>query len=309
MPRAGLGARRRRARVDRARAVGLLDARRLPELGHRPGLQALAPGQEARAQRSPRCSGSRCARSSSAQAPWAKHMLDRSFELFDRWTERRPRAAARERVRRARRSTTTSPRRCSTAARVQANAAQAALFGLGEDAGRGAAAAVRLRPRRRPPRRHHARVQHGDRGRHARRVPVRRHRARAAVRPRAGRRGRRRRAPAGVVRGRRAQRRRDRRTPPSARSRRPTRRRCGCSRPRAAPPSNPQPYPNRPYAGAFETLRVRGAAARGGIEIRTTHTLQGRLHRDRVARDRRERQADRGRCSRAGATAPRSRRS
>ena len=38
--------------------------------------------------------------------------------------------------------------------------------------------------------------------------------------------------------------------------------------------SNPQNYPNRPYAGAFETLRVQGATARGGIEIRTTHTFK-----------------------------------
>ena len=39
----------RHARVDHARRLRLLDARRLHELGLRPGLQALAPGQEARA--------------------------------------------------------------------------------------------------------------------------------------------------------------------------------------------------------------------------------------------------------------------
>ena len=49
MPALDSAPRRGRPRVVRARAVRLLDARRLPELGHRPGLQALAPGQEARA--------------------------------------------------------------------------------------------------------------------------------------------------------------------------------------------------------------------------------------------------------------------
>jgi hypothetical protein len=34
---------------------------------------------------------------------------------------------------------------------------------------------------------------------------------------------------------------------------------------------NPNPYPKRPYAGAFETIRVRGTAKAKGISIQTTH--------------------------------------
>ena len=34
---------------------------------------------------------------------------------------------------------------------------------------------------------------------------------------------------------------------------------------------NPNPYPRLPYAGAFETLRVRGTARANGISIQTTH--------------------------------------
>ena len=209
----------------------------------------------------------------SEQSPWAKHMLDRSFELFDRWTERRrglPPANAFD----VPAIDDNESSALLTAARVQANAAQAALFGLGEMQGERGAAAVRLRPRRRPPRGHHARLQHRDRGRHARRVPVRRDRARAAVRPRAGRRGRRRRAPAGLVRRRRARRRGRSPTPRSARWRRPTTQPLRLLEAPRGATANPQNYPNRPYAGAFETLRVQGSSTRGGIEIRTTHTFK-----------------------------------
>ena len=131
--------------------------------------------------------------------PWAKHMLDRSFELFDRWTERAQGPPGGELLRRA----VDRRQRVLGRARRRARAGQRRP---GRDprarrqALRGAAAAVRLRPRRRPARGDHAGLQHGDRRRQPRRVPVRRRRAGAAVRRPAGRRGRRRRAPAGVLR-------------------------------------------------------------------------------------------------------------
>ena len=100
-------------------------------------------------------------------AAWAKHMLDRSFELFDRWMER-DRGGPPPTRSRCPRSTTTRARRCSPPRGSQANAAQAALYGLGQMSSERAAAAVRLRPGRRPARGHHARLQHGDRrGQHA----------------------------------------------------------------------------------------------------------------------------------------------
>jgi hypothetical protein len=37
---------------------------------------------------------------------------------------------------------------------------------------------------------------------------------------------------------------------------------------------NPQPYPRHAYAGAFQTLRVRGTARAGGISIQTTHRFE-----------------------------------
>ena len=208
-------------------------------------------------------------------SPWAKHMLDRSFELFDRWTERRTRRCRRRTRSTCRRSTTTSPRALLAAARVQANAAQAALLGARRAAAlRGAAAAVRLRPRRRPPRRHHARLQHGDRRRQrAARSPTAASSWRGcstADQDVAGGVGGRPPASFGVVvRSRRDDR---RRLPARARAVDDAPLRL-LEAPRGAT-ANPQSYPNRPYAGAFETLRVQGSSTRGGIGIRTTHTFK-----------------------------------
>ena len=161
-----------------------------------------------------------------------------------------------------RRSTTTSPRPCSPPRGCRPTPPRPRCSGSAPSAG-GAAAAVRLRPRRGPARRHHPRLQHGDRRRQPRRLPVRRRRAGAAVRRPAGRRGRRRRAPAGVLRGRRAQRARARSSPrPSAPT--ATTRRCSCSRRR-------KDSRIRPTAGSFSTLRARGKTSRSGIDITTTH--------------------------------------
>ncbi|WP_270042896.1 hypothetical protein [Solirubrobacter ginsenosidimutans] len=38
--------------------------------------------------------------------------------------------------------------------------------------------------------------------------------------------------------------------------------------------NNPQPFPHRPYAGAFKMLRVRGTARANGIAIQTTHRFE-----------------------------------
>ena len=282
----------RRARVDRARAVGLLDARRLPELGHRPRLQALAPGQEARAQpvgaaRDRDVPGavarSRRGPSTCSTAPSSSSTAGRS-------------AAAGCRPR--------TPSTCPaiddnessallTAARVQANAAQAALFGLGEMQGEEPPPLYAYDP---------------DVGRLAVTTPAYNTAIVAVTRGAfpyggielarlfdreqdvAGGVGGRPPASFGVVVRRR---RGDRARLPAragAVGREPLRL---LEAPRGAT-ANPSPIRNRPYAGAFETLRVQGTSTRGGIEIRTTHTFKADLHRDRVARDRREGQAGRG---------------
>ena len=170
--------------VDRARAGRLLDARRLHELGLRPRLQALAPGQEAR-----------------AHAAGADRDRVRAVAAAGRTLGRAGRStcstAASSSTTAPRSATAASPTRCSStstpsrrsaasarlaAARMQANAARAVEAGLGRRSAARAAGAVRLRPRHRPPGGHDARVQHRDRRRQPARVPVRRDRPRAAVR-------------------------------------------------------------------------------------------------------------------------------
>ena len=74
-------------------------------------------------------------------------------------------------------------------------------------------------------------------------------------------------------------------TPPSARSRRPATTPLRLLEAPRGATANPQPYPKRPYAGAFETLRVQGATARGGIAIQHHAPFKADLHRDRVAGD------------------------
>jgi hypothetical protein len=65
---------------------------------------------------------------------WAKHMLDRSFELFDRWVER-DRGLPPANAFAVPSIDANEGSQVLAAARVQANAAQAALYGLGKVAG------------------------------------------------------------------------------------------------------------------------------------------------------------------------------
>ena len=208
----------------------------------------------------------------SEQSPWAKHMLDRSFELFDRWTERGrglPPANAFD----VPAIDGNESSALLTAARVQANAAQAALFGLGE-----------LKSEQAPP----LYAYDPDVGRLAVTTPAYNTAIVAVTRgafPYGGielaRLFDREQDVAGGVGGR----------PPASfgvvvrdgsgivhasqralapSDEQPLRL---LEAPRGAT-ANPQNYPNRPYAGAFETLRVQGSSLRGGIEIRTTHTFK-----------------------------------
>ena len=146
---------------------GLLDARGLPELGHRARLQALAPGQEARALPG-RAAGDRA-------LPGAAPPHGALGEAHARPLVRALRPLGCSATAACRRANAfsvpsiddnESSRSVLAAARVQANAAQAALLGLGRMRGERAAAAVRLRPRHRPARDHHARLQHRDRRGH-----------------------------------------------------------------------------------------------------------------------------------------------
>ena len=228
----------------------------------------------------------------SAQSPWAKYMLDRSFELFDRWTERH-RALPPANAFDVPAIDGNESSALLTAARVQANAAQAALFGLGEQQGSEPPPLYAYDP---------------DVGRLAVTTPAYNTAIVAVTRGAfpyggielarlfdrdqdvAGGVGGRPPASFGVVvrsGGAIA-------TPPSGRSRRRRRRRCGCSRRRAAPTANPQSYPEPALRGRVrDPARARRDDTRRHRDPHDAH-VQGRLHRDRMARDRRARQAGRG---------------
>jgi hypothetical protein len=206
-------------------------------------------------------------------AAWAKHILDRSFELFDRWIERSPGLppanafgvpSAHDNEDSAR----------ITVARFQANAAQATLLGLGE-----------MQASEPPP----LYSYDPDIGRLAVTTPAYNTAIIAVTRGAfpyggielarlfdgeqdvAGGVGGRPPASFGVVV-------RDGSGAIAHASQR-------ALAPTDSPPlrlldaprgtgSDPAPYPNHPYAGAFRTLRVRGTSARGGVKIRTTHTFK-----------------------------------
>ena len=210
---------------------------------------------------------------SSAHSAWAKHMLDRSFELFDRWTER-GRALPPANAFDVPAIDDNESSALLTAARVQANAAQAALFGLGELQGEEPPPLYAYDP---------------DVGRLAVTTPAYNTAIVAVTRgafPYGGielaRLFDREQDVAGGVGGR----------PPASfgvvvrdgagaiahASQRALAPADGkplrlLEAPRGAT-SNPADFPDRPYAGAFETLRVQGTSARGGVEIRTTHTFK-----------------------------------
>ena len=113
---------------------------------------------------------------------WAKHMFDRSLSLYERFTERwdddrREPGSSLYGV-----TTKFSEGKHFELARFQALAAEAILRGHGRRPGRGATAAVRLRPLDRPPGDHDPDLQHRDRGGQQRRLPLRGDRHRALVR-------------------------------------------------------------------------------------------------------------------------------
>ena len=143
-------------RLDRARAGRRLDPRRLPQLGQRARLRALAPGQEARAHPAgaDRRRQARELQPARACGRWAKWLLDRSL----RSTTAQPAGAGGlpdavffgvSRCRRA------SAARAGRRARAGERRARLAA-GLGRAAPPQPPRAVRLRPRHRPAGRHHA---------------------------------------------------------------------------------------------------------------------------------------------------------
>ena len=199
------------------------------------------------------------------ESAWAKYILDRGFELYAR-------LAAAGQGRRARacsiRSTTHPQSDKQAAARRRAdrcaNAARAAVAGLGTRPERRAAAAVRVRSRDRPPGGHDAPLQHRDHGRDARRVPVRRDRPRAAVRRPPGRRGDARRAPAVELRRRGAQHARHGPAGHGAAGQRLTAGRRPLRLLRAPWGVGSAGSPLRPFAGPFKRVRGHGPRARRG---------------------------------------------
>ena len=179
---------------------------------------------------------------------WAKWMLDRGFEFYERELARngdvppglffgvhalpQPTESARLAL-----------------ARMSSNAARAIAGGLGSMRAQGAAAAVRVRPRHRAAGGDDARLQHGDRAEQPRRVPVRRDRPRAALQRAPGGRGRDRRTAAGLVRAARARHLRPARLRDPARRPRPaaadTRRRTASARGRRRGPAGRTPGRSR----------------------------------------------------------------
>ena len=145
------GAARPAARVGAARARRLLDARRLPELGHRPRLRPLAPAQEGRARpgRADRRRGRAELQPSPRYGAWAKWMLDRASSHYVEL----PSATAASPAALAYGVNVVPQHRGNAylaAARYAANAMRALRAGLGHARRRRAARAVRLRPRHRP---------------------------------------------------------------------------------------------------------------------------------------------------------------
>ena len=200
---------------------------------------------------------------------WAKHMLDRSFELFDRWVQR-DRGLPPANAFSVPSIDDNESSQVIAAARVQANAAQAAILGLG-----------RMRGEQPPP----LYAYDPDVGRLAITTPAYNTAIVAVSRnafPYGGMDIARlfdgRQEVAGGVGGR----------PPASFGVvvRSGGRMLAASQhaveqgdddplelleaPRGTG-RNPNPYPRLPYAGAFETLRVRGTARANGISIQTTH--------------------------------------
>ncbi len=145
---------------------------------------------------------------------WAKALFDRGLRLYARWADAAGRAArAAAAVRHGLRPPRPRPlrepdggeRRARDPARPRPRAVHRP------------AAVLRLRPRAPAPRRLHAVVLDGGRPPHARRLPVRRHRARPAARPARRRRGHHGRRPARHVRRRGPRRGRSRRARLAAR--------------------------------------------------------------------------------------------
>ena len=114
---------------------------------------------------------------------WAKWLLDRGLDARTTALVERERAdpgAARLRRERGPATAAATPTWPPPASRP--TPLRALEAGLGRRAREPPAGAVRVRPRHRPPRRHHAGVQHGDRAGQPARVPVRRPRHRPALR-------------------------------------------------------------------------------------------------------------------------------
>ncbi|HEY6890385.1 MAG TPA: hypothetical protein VI300_21455 [Solirubrobacter sp.] len=203
---------------------------------------------------------------------WAKHMLDRSFELFDRWVER-DRGLPPANAFSVPSIDDNEGSQVLAAARVQANAAQAALYGLGKA------------PSEEPPPLY---AFDPDVGRLAITTPTYNTAVVAISRdafPYGGvdiaRLFDGRQEVAGGVGGR----------PPAsfgvvvrsggklvAASQHAVDKTTSdplelLEAPRGTGP-NPEQYPRLPYAGAFKAVRVRGTARAGGVAIQTTHRFE-----------------------------------
>ena len=208
------------------------------------------------------------------EAAWAKYILEAGFALYERKLPRADRRGAGPVLSVPRPPAVGRPRRSSPPRGWSPTPRAPSSAGIPARPRGRAAAAVRVRPGRRPARDHDAPLQHGDHGDHAGRVPVRRDRPRAALRrpPGGGRDARSARRPrasacwcatgAGTRRLVTAR-------PASDRT---AARRCASCGRRAA--SAAPGTPLRPFAGPFRVLRVTGTAPGAGVDARSTYTFR-----------------------------------
>ena len=228
---------------------------------------------------------------SRAEASWAKHLLERGFELYERKLPEGDGRRARALLSASSPSRSRTSRRSSPRRAMAANAARAVAAGLPAPRRLRAAGAVLVRPRRRPPGGDHAGLQHRDHRRHQRRLSVRRDRPRAALRRPPGGRGDARRPRALELRHRRAQPAR----PDPARDRAPGQRarrgrRCGCCARRAASAARARPLravrravrrPARDGPARAAAASTRGRPTRSAA---TRSSASGRCGRPRSRR-------------------------
>ena len=218
---------------------------------------------------------------------WAKWMLDRGFEFYARQAARND-GIAPQWLFGVDVLSLPDGNRWLGAARMAGNAARAIAAAARAGAGGAAARAVLVRSGDRPARHHHAGLQHRRRAGQPGRVPVRRDRARAALRRGAGRRREHRRSAAGGVRaaGQRSRGRAGPGHPDGGARREPPPARCAShGRPRASACRPGRPHGARTPARSRTCARPAGCGRRRWRRAPRTASRPGTSRRAGRSRD------------------------